>query len=396
VSFSDRSGSWRILIIMHTPKALVTLTAAAVLGAAGGAAVVGVTGDGGSSKTIIEPAASQPRDVSVAQSSGGALSAKQVYANASDSVAFVTSTITAQSSAGDPFSENSGQSGEATGSGFVVSKDGFVVTNAHVVNGASSVTVKIGDGKQQTAQVVGKDESTDIALLKVTASNSLKPLTFANSDQLSVGDNVFAIGNPFGLDRTLTTGVVSALQRQIDAPNGFAIDGVIQTDAPINPGNSGGPLLDARGLVVGVNSQILTGSSTSQGNVGIGFAAPSNTVRNVVSQLESNGSVKHAFLGVQMGATENAGARIGAVTPGGPAADAGLEAGDVITAFDGKHVSDAAAVSGFVNDKQVGDQVTLTIGSGSARRTVTVTLGEQPAGAAASSATGSQNQQPMP
>ncbi|HST43035.1 MAG TPA: trypsin-like peptidase domain-containing protein, partial [Conexibacter sp.] len=316
---------------MHTPKAIVTLAAAAVLGAAGGAAVVGVVGeDGGSTKTVIEPAASQPRKISVSQDSGAEQSAKEIYANSSDSVVFITSTITAESSASDPYSEQSGQSGEATGSGFVISDDGYIVTNAHVVNGASEIAVKIGDGDSQPAELIGKDESTDIALLKVSGASNLKPLAFADSDALTVGDDVFAIGNPFGLDRTLTTGVVSALQRQITAPNGYTIDGVIQTDAPINPGNSGGPLLDGEGHVIGVNSQILTGSSTSQGNVGIGFAAPANTVRSVVEQLKATGSVKHAYLGVQMGDSENGGAQVGAVTEGGPAASAGVQAGDTI------------------------------------------------------------------
>jgi putative serine protease PepD len=371
---------------MQTPKAIVTLAAAAVLGAAGGAAVVGVVGDdGGSTKTVIEPAASQPNKVAVSQDSGAEQSAKEIYANASDSVVFITSTVTAESSAADPTSEQPGQSGEATGSGFVISADGYIVTNAHVVNGASAVAVKIGDGESQPAEIVGTDESTDIALLKVDGASGLKPLAFADSDKLTVGDDVFAIGNPFGLDRTLTTGVVSALQRQITAPNGYSIDGVIQTDAPINPGNSGGPLLDGNGDVIGVNSQILTGSSTSQGNVGIGFAAPANTVRDVVEQLKATGSVKHAYLGVQMGDGESGGAQVGAVTEGGPAAEGGLQAGDVIVGFDGQSVADAAALSGLVNGKQVGDEVELTVRRSGEDHTLTVTLGEQPASAAGAS-----------
>ncbi|HEY4278017.1 MAG TPA: trypsin-like peptidase domain-containing protein [Conexibacter sp.] len=369
---------------MNTPRTIVTLTAAAVLGAAGGAAVVGVVGDGGgSTKTVVEPSTTQPDALSVSATSG--LDAKQVYNLARDSVAFVTSDLTAQSSSSDPFSESPGQAGTATGSGFVVSKQGYIVTNAHVVNGAANVTVKVGDGKTQTAQVVGKDESTDIALLKVTANSSYRPLTFGDSDKLAVGDPVFAIGNPFGLDRTLTTGVVSALNRQISSPNGFTIDGVVQTDAPINPGNSGGPLLNDAAQVVGVNSQILTGSqdSSDEGNVGIGFAAPSNTVRNVVNQLEQNGSVKHAYLGVSMAATTDgtAGAVVASVTPNGPAANAGIKAGDTITSFDGKAIDGPDALSGLVNAKMVGDKVPVTVKSGGSTHTVTVTLGTQPASA---------------
>ena len=355
---------------MRTPRAIVTLAAAAVLGAAGGAAVVGVAGDGGSTKTVVEPIATQPKQVAVADSGSG-LSAKQVYDLAKGSVVYIASDITQQ-----------GQSGQATGSGFVVSSDGYIVTNAHVVNGATSVTVKIGAGKTQPAEVVGKDESTDIALLKVDGASGLKPLQFGDSSKLQVGDPVFAIGNPFGLDRTLTTGVVSALDRQITAPNGFSIDGVVQTDAPINPGNSGGPLLDAQGRVIGVNSQILTGSSTSEGNVGIGFAAPSDTVRNVVEQLRANGQVKHAYLGVQMGPTESgSGALVGAVTPGGPAADAGVRAGDTIVSFDGRRIASPDSLSSLVNARQVGDEVRLVVRRGGAEQTLTVTLGEQPASA---------------
>jgi putative serine protease PepD len=176
-------------------------------------------------------------------------------------------------------------SGTATGSGFVVRKDGLVVTNAHVVEGASAIDVKIGDGAAHRATVLGRDASTDLALLKDDAgSQRLAPLALADSAQLQVGAATFAIGNPFGLDRTLTTGIVSALHRRIGAPNGISIANVIQTDAPINPGNSGGPLLDAAGRVIGVNSQIETGGGN--GNVGIGFAVPSNTVRSVVAQLE--------------------------------------------------------------------------------------------------------------
>jgi putative serine protease PepD len=354
---------------MNTSRAIVTLAAAAVLGAAGGAAVVSVTGDGGSTKTVVAPAADQPRQVNVAADSSDGLSAKQVYDLAKDSVVFISSHVSEQ-----------GQSGEATGSGFVVSADGLIVTNAHVVNGATSVSIKIGDGDSQAAEVVGVDESTDIALLRADGAGGLTPLQFADSSKLEVGDATFAIGNPFGLDRTLTTGVVSALDRQITAPNGYSIDGVVQTDAPINPGNSGGPLLDSQGHVIGVNSQILTGSSSSEGNVGIGFAAPSNTVKNVVEQLEQHGEVKHAYLGVQMGASESGnGALVGAVTDGGPAADAGVQAGDVIVGFDGQAVASPEALSTLVNGKQVGDSVELTVRRDGSEEKVTVTLGEQPA-----------------
>ena len=192
------------------------------------------------------------------------MSPHDVYQSAKDSVAYIST-------------------GSGTGSGFVVSADGYIVTNAHVVEGANQIKAKIGDGKALDAKLVGQDASTDLALLKVSASN-LKPLALADSGTVEVGDPAYAIGNPFGLDRTLTTGVVSALQREISSPNGFSIDDVIQTDAAINPGNSGGPLFNAQGQVIGVNSQIEspnTSSSGTAGNVGIGFAIPSNTVKSV-------------------------------------------------------------------------------------------------------------------
>jgi putative serine protease PepD len=368
---------------MRSPRAFATLAAAAVLGAVGGAAVVGIAGDDGGPTTTITTTEAAPRSVHVARKPSGTLTAAQVYEHAKDSVVFITAQVT-QSQSSSPFGQPSEQRGEATGSGFVVSTDGHIVTNAHVVEGATRVTVKIGDGDAVGAEVVGRDASTDIALLKVTdtGGTTLKALAFADSDQLQVGDQTYAIGNPFGLDRTLTSGVVSALQRQITAPNGFSIDGVIQTDAPINPGNSGGPLLDDRGDVIGVNSQILNGAGSSEsGNVGIGFAAPSNTVRNVIEQLEADGRVQHAYLGVQMGDAENGGAQVGAVADGGPAQQGGLRAGDVIVAFDGRDVADAAALSALVNARKVGDEVRLTIDRGGTRQTVTVTLGEQPASA---------------
>src|ERR671936_729077 len=188
---------------------------------------------------------------------------------------------------------------QALGSGFVIDKSGHVVTNYHVVEGASKVEVSFSGNDEMPATVVGTDPSTDIAVLRIkrAQSRSLTPLDLGNSSAVRVGDAVVAIGNPFGLERTVTAGIVSALQREITAPNGFAIDEVIQTDAAINKGNSGGPLLNADGQVIGVNSQI---ESESGGNVGIGFAIPINTVKDVVSQLIEHGKVEHAYIGVEM------------------------------------------------------------------------------------------------
>ncbi len=220
------------------------------------------------------------------------------------------------------------------GSGFVYDTQGHVVTNQHVVDGAQSVSVKFANGRTYSATVVGADPSTDLAVIDVNAPASvLKPLELGDSSAVEVGDGVIAIGSPFGLDQTVTTGIVSALHRQITSPNNFSIDNAIQTDAAINHGNSGGPLLDMHGDVIGVNSQI---ESDSGGNDGVGFAVPSNTISRIAAALIDNGSVEHAYLGVAIddSATSTAGARLAEVRSGTPAARAGLKTGDVITKFD--------------------------------------------------------------
>ena len=276
-----------------------------------------------------------------------------------------------------------GTTGTATGTGFVVSSNGLIVTNAHVVNGASHVTAKVGDGSEHTATVVGKDESTDLALLRITpGAQHLTPLPLGDSSQISVGDATYAIGDPFGLNGTLTTGVVSALDRSIQSPNGFTIVGAIQTDAALNPGNSGGPLLDGQGQVIGVNAQIESPNSSTSGqgqNSGIGFAVPSDTVRKVVGDLAAGKTVQHAYLGVSTQDTTNStGARVAQVTSGGPAAGAGIKAGDVITAVGDTKVADANDLSSAVDTHDPGQQVSLTIERGGQQRTVSVTLGTRP------------------
>ena len=293
----------------------------------------------------------------------------------------------------------------ATGSGFLIDTDGHVLTNNHVVSGSKQIQVKLGDSETTyDAQVVGTDPATDLALLKIDApSDQMHPLALGDSSKIEVGDPVVAIGNPFGLDRTVTSGIVSALQRQIQAPNGFAISNVIQTDAAINPGNSGGPLIDAAGQVVGINSQIETGGGGG-GNVGIGFAIPINTARDVVSQLESSGQVEHAFLGIT-GATidstlsqavnlpVSAGVLVQDVVQGGPADKAGIKGGDtsatidgaslslggdIITAIDGKKVSTMDEVVNIVNAAKPGDTIDVSVLRGGSTKTVTVTLGDRP------------------
>ena len=273
-----------------------------------------------------------------------------------------------------------------SGTGFLIDNTHTIVTNAHVVDTAKHVTVRFGPtGTDLDGQVLGIDASSDLAIVHIqsgSAPKAAKPLPLADSRSVQVGDTAIAIGNPFGLDRTATEGIVSGLGRRIQAPNGFEIDQAIQTDAPINPGNSGGPLLDDSGRVIGVNSQIETGGA-SNGNVGIGFAVPSNTVRSVVPILEQGKNVEHAYLGVQAAADTSggvapAGAEIADVTPGGPAEAAGLQPGDIITAIDGKPIDSFDQVSEIVNSHKVGDQIDVRVDRGGGERSFHVKLGTRP------------------
>ena len=278
--------------------------------------------------------------------------------------------------------------GAASGTGFVIDGDGTIVTNAHVVENAQRAQVRFDDkGAQLAAKIVGIDPSSDLAVLRVdpTRAPRLHPLVLADSDLVKVGDQAVAIGYPLGLDRTATAGIISGLGREIQAPNGFRIEKVLQTDAPINPGNSGGPLLDAKARVVGVNSQIATAGS--QGNVGIGFAVPSNTVRQVVPRLKRGQAVVRPWLGVSTGtAIGRQGAVVRNVSPGGPAAAAGLRAtravdgrgGDVITAIDGQAVTTPDDVSRLIEGKAPGDRVRVDVERDGSSRSVTVTLGRRP------------------
>ncbi len=371
-----------------------------VVGALGWIAIAAgwIEGEGsGSAFPISSPAT----PTTVEESSGKPLSVGQIYERGAPGVAFVEASR--GSAVQTPFGP-SPEGGAATGSGFVIDEQGHILTNAHVVTGAESVRVSLGeDGNAVDAEVVGEDLSTDVALLEVDpAEADLQPFELADSSALKVGDPIVAIGNPFGLERTVTTGIVSALQREISAPNDFTISDVIQHDAAINPGNSGGPLLDVQGRVIGINSQIQTAGGG--GSVGVGFAVPVNTAKNVVEQLLGGGDVRHAFLGVS-GADLNAeiadalnldldrGALIQTVTDGGPADEAGLQAGDtqvsvggqeitgggdVIVAVDGVEVDGMADVVAAVNREQPGDEVTLDVIRDGERVELTVELGDRP------------------
>ena len=341
---------------------------ALVIAAGTGAATYAALDDGAT--TAVAPSSSSGTAQTVKD---GALTIGQVYDRTNASV--VEITVTTQAPADGPMGSGTAQ---AQGSGFVYDSSGHVITNAHVVDGAESAKVRFADGKTYDATVVGVDASTDLAVLKVEApSSALHPLELADSSQAAVGDVVVAIGSPFGLENSVTTGIVSALGRSMKAPNGYTITGSIQTDAAINHGNSGGPLLDLDGKVVGVNAQI---ESESGGNDGVGFAIPSSTVKSIVTQILEDGSVQHAYLGVSVTAAADgtAGAQLAEVRSGTPAAEAGLQAGDVLTAVDGDAVSSAAALQSAIDARKPGDRVILDYLRDGAHRTVTVTLGTRP------------------
>ena len=347
-----------------------------VKAAAGASAVVLAAGAGAATYAALDDSPSAGAEVAVAGSpaaatSGGTVS--DVYDNANDSVVEITVTLGSGAAQGGP-----GGASQAQGSGFVYDTNGHVVTNAHVVENATSIQVRLANGKTYDATVVGTDPSTDLAVIDVDApSSAFSPLTLADSSALEVGQEVVAIGSPFGLENTVTSGIVSALDRSMEAPNGYTINGAIQTDAAINHGNSGGPLLDLEGRVIGVNSQI---ESDSGGNDGVGFAVPSNTVKSIVSQLVAGGTVQHAYLGVGLTQPQGsvAGAQVSEVRGGAPAAAAGLQAGDVITSVEGDSVASVQELQSAIDTRKPGDTVKLGYVRDGATHTVSVTLGTRP------------------
>src|SRR5215203_1388794 len=354
--------------IKNSRAAIATaLAAAALAGAGGAAAVAAALGD-----DPMVPATQVAVTNGSAAASAGSSTVGQIYKRTSAAVVEITVTSAGQA---DPLGGSQGTQ-QAQGSGFVYDTQGHVITNQHVVDGAQSVSVRFANGKTYSAKVVGSDPSTDIAVIDVDApASELNPIELADSSAVEVGDGVIAIGSPFGLEQTVTTGIVSALHRQITAPNNFTIDDAIQTDAAINHGNSGGPLLDLDGKVIGVNSQI---ESDSGGNDGIGFAVPSDTVGSIAEALISDGSVEHAYLGVATEDASSSGARLAADTPGTPAAKSNLRSGDVVTKLDGEMVSSADALRRLVDEKSPGDSVQLTVVRGGKTITVNVTLGTRP------------------
>jgi S1-C subfamily serine protease len=371
-----------------------------------GAALLGIFDD---DETV--PVAAAPLEASAPANfaQGRRLSVNEIYRRSAPGVVQITTT-SVQEVEPDPFLNPFGfpeqQRQQALGSGFVIDTAGRIVTNYHVVEGAEQIEVSFSNRDSVRARLIGTDPSTDIALLKVNVdSRALRPLELGSSDRVRVGDSVVAIGNPLGLERSVTAGIVSALHRPLQAPNDFTIDDVIQTDASINSGNSGGPLIAANGSVIGVNTAIATGGTGATGNIGIGFAVPMNTVRNVVSQLIAEGRVEHPFIGVGAQAVDKEiaqlfnlpaerGLLVVRVYSGSGAEGAEMQAGtrevvidgqsyllggDFIVAIDGKPVSEAQDLRKAIVGKKVGDEIEIEAYRGDDRRTFKVRLGRQPA-----------------
>jgi len=370
------------------PKA-ASMFLAALLGGVVVAVVLLLTGAGGGDTTTVVESSSGGAP---ANPEKGALSPRTIYRRDAPGVVFVQARVS-----------EGGETGFSRGSGFVIGRGGSIVTNAHVVGEAKKVTVKFSDAKVATAEVAGADPSTDIALLLVDPDGlDLHALELGSSEDVEVGDAALAIGNPFGLERTLTTGVISAKQRQIESlQKGFKIGNVLQTDAAINPGNSGGPLLDAQGRIIGVNSQIET--SGGGGSVGIGFAVPVDTLKEVIPRLRREGAIERAYLGVDTRTVDPSlesldlpvsdGALVQSVTPGSPADRAGLRpsrnsaviggeripvGGDIIRAIDGRRVRTNDDLAQQIGAKRPGDRVKITYVRGDDERSTQVTLGMRP------------------
>ncbi len=373
----------------RTAAIVAGLVGTAAVAAGAGAGTYALLADGGGTTVVrqVTVQGSQP-------ASESKLSIGSIYDLANRGVVQITAT----GSSTAPFGGQEQQ--QAQGSGWVFDNEGHIVTNQHVVSGADTLSVRFWNGAVYPATVVGSDSSTDLAVIRVDAPSSLLyPLKVGNSDALQVGDGVVAIGSPFGLPETLTSGIVSALHREMKAPNNFQITDSIQTDAAINHGNSGGPLLNAQGKVVGVNAQI---ESDSGGNDGVGFAIPSNTVASIVPRLISSGKVVHAYLGVQLASIPQgvaqklnmpAGVELENVKAGTPADSAGLKAatgsrtvegetyptgGDVIVAFEGVRITSSQQLQNAVDAKQPGDKVSITYVRGGKSHTVQVALASRP------------------
>ncbi|HWB22948.1 MAG TPA: trypsin-like peptidase domain-containing protein [Gaiellaceae bacterium] len=371
--------------------------------ALGGASVLGKLG---TTKTTIEQvAAPLPATSSTPADTSGALSVEQIYKRDAPGVVEITATSDVNASS-DPLGFLAKpQTQKSLGSGFVIDKAGHIVTNDRVIAGAEKVQVSFSGNDQIRAKVVGKDAASDVAVLQINAhSRALTPIPLGDSDLVQVGDPVVAIGNPFSLTRTATAGIVSAVQRTVDAPAGLAIDQAIQTDAAINHGNSGGPLIDSRGDVIGLSTQISAAAAGNQGDAGVGFAIPIDAVKTAVAQLIQTGKVTDAYLGV--GAVPvttglaklfdlptDAGLLVEDVATGSPAAKAELRAGsstvvvegesyrvggDIIVSANGAPVTTLGQLRDMIESEKPGDRVSLVVDRAGSRHTIGVTLGRPP------------------
>jgi putative serine protease PepD len=358
-----------------------------IAGAIAGGAIALIVASGGTTRnttTVIQ----QARGASTVPASlktGVGMTVNQIYRE--DSPGVVDILVTAKSTSGGLFGGS--QESEGEGAGVVLNKQGDIVTDEHVIANATSVEVTFQDGLRVSAKVLGSDASTDVGVVHVNVpASDLHPIPFANSDEAQVGDQVVAIGSPFSLPETVTAGIVSQTGRSITAPNNYTISDAIQTDAAINPGNSGGPLLDAAGQVLGLNDQIETNNTTATGegsSSGIGFATPGNEDLKVANAIIAGKPVKHAYLGVQLNGTSVGGAQIATSADGGspivsgsPAAKAGLQPGDLITAVNGKSVTSTDAFIATLGNYSPGNVVTLTVKRGGKTMQVKVTLGARP------------------
>jgi putative serine protease PepD len=346
----------------------------------GGAIALVVATSGGSTRsvttTVLQP--SRGAALPTALTSTRGLTINQIYRQAAPGVVDITVTSTANT--GGFFGGTQQTQGE--GAGVVYDTNGNILTDEHVVANASSVTVTFENGHKVSAKVVGTDPSTDVAVIHVNApASDLHPIPFADSSNAQVGDPLVAIGSPFSLPETVTQGIISAVGRSITAPNNYTITGAIQTDAPINPGNSGGPLLDGAGRVLGLADQIETNNTTPTGqgsSSGVGFAVPSNTVAHIATQLISGHSVKHAYVGVFLNGTSAGGAQITSVQAGSPAATAGLQQGDLVTAINGKAISSTQQFIETVDTYSPGQTITVTVKRNGNTSNVKLTLGTRP------------------
>jgi putative serine protease PepD len=352
---------------VRSPRIVLVTIVAALVGAGAGAGAYALFSSDSGTTVVRQVHVTQSVEASNTQTGTG-LSVGAIYKLANRGVVKIAVT----SGGTSPFGQGTQQ---AQGSGFVIDTNGHVVTNQHVVDGAQSIKATFWNGKTFSASLVGSDASTDTAVIKVDAPASvLHPLAWGNSDSVQVGDGVVAIGSPFGLEETVTSGIVSALHRQMTSPNNFTIDDSIQTDAAINHGNSGGPLLNMQGKVIGITAQI---ESDSGGNDGVGFAVPSATARQIASRLISTGKADHAYLGVQLAETSN-GARVTQVIAGKAAANAGIQVGDVVTGFAGKKITSVDSLRFAVDAKHPGDKVTVTVQRDGQAKTLSVTLSTRP------------------